>query len=157
LFDPKSRNTQQVMWDLDWSAYSVSGGPVPPPGAERSRPPLERLLWAAASHPEAAANALAEAFFRGARGERGAVFAELVREIFGNPFRSATVEPAWRTSSVLAVAQAVDEGQRWADLPVLADALEEAGCTDTAILAHLRRQGGHVRGCWALDAVLGNR
>ena len=42
-----------------------------------------------------------------------------------------------------------------ARLAVLSDALEEVGCTDTALLSHLRSPGPHVRGCWALDLVLG--
>jgi hypothetical protein len=41
-------------------------------------------------------------------------------------------------------------------LAVLADALEDAGCADPDLLAHLRGPGPHVRGCWALDLVLGN-
>jgi hypothetical protein len=50
------------------------------------------------------------------------------------------------------MARAIYDGHRFTDLPILADALEEAGCTDAAILAHCRT-GEHVRGCWALDAL----
>ena len=53
------------------------------------------------------------------------------------------------------VARAIYDEGRFGDLPVLADALEDAGCDDAAILSHLRTPGRHVRGCWALDAVLG--
>jgi hypothetical protein len=80
--------------------------------------------------------------------------APLVRDIFGNPFRPVAFDPAWRTSNVAAVAQVVYDERRFADLPVLADALEEAGCTDPELLAHLRSPGPHVRGCWAVDLVL---
>ena len=45
--------------------------------------------------------------------------------------------------------------RRFEDLPVLADLLEEAGCTDAALLGHLRGPGPHVLGCWALDAAVG--
>jgi hypothetical protein len=46
------------------------------------------------------------------------------------------------------------EGRHFGRLPELADALEKVGCNDTVILGHLRGQGVHVRGCWALDLVL---
>ena len=54
----------------------------------------------------------------------------------------------------LALARSVYDDRRFDELPILADALEEAGCTDPALLEHLRRPGPHVRGCWALDLVL---
>jgi hypothetical protein len=56
---------------------------------------------------------------------------------------------------VAQVARAIYDGRRFADLPVLADALEESGCTDEAILRHCRSGGEHARGCWVLDALLG--
>lgn len=64
------------------------------------------------------------------------------------------ISPAWRTSNVLGLAQSFYEGGQPDVLPVLADALEESGCSDPAILAHLRSGGLHVRGCWAVDLVL---
>jgi hypothetical protein len=60
-----------------------------------------------------------------------------------------------RTQDVVDLAQTIYDLRRWQDLPVLADALEEAGCTDAGILSHLRGPGPHALGCWALDAVLG--
>jgi hypothetical protein len=82
--------------------------------------------------------------------------AALLRDIFGPlPFRPAGLEPALRTPSVTAVAQAIYAEHRFLDMPVLADVLEEAGCTGREILAHCRGPGPHVRGCWVLDAVLG--
>jgi hypothetical protein len=86
----------------------------------------------------------------------------LLREVFGNPFRPLLPEPTWRTPAVLQLAQAAYDdrilpaGTLVADrLAVLADAVEEAGCTDSELLTHLRGPGPHVRGCWALDAALG--
>jgi hypothetical protein len=61
----------------------------------------------------------------------------------------------WKERTVARLAQAICADRRFADLPVLGDALEEAGCTDAAILSHLRSAGPHVRGCWALDLCLG--
>jgi hypothetical protein len=78
----------------------------------------------------------------------------LLREIFGNLFRSITLGRAWLTSSVVAVAQAIYEDKAFNQLPILADALEDAGCTNADILAHCRERGVHVRGCWVLDLLL---
>jgi hypothetical protein len=85
----------------------------------------------------------------------------LLRDIF-NPFRPVTVSPAWQTSQAVALAQAAYEQRELpagdldvARLAVLADALEDAGCTSEDVLGHLRGPGPHVRGCWAVDLVLG--
>ena len=87
----------------------------------------------------------------------------LLRDLFGAvPFRPVTASPAWRTPQVVALAQAAYDQRELpsgtldgARLAVLADALEEAGCTDADILGHLRGPGPHVRGCWVVDALLG--
>jgi hypothetical protein len=81
----------------------------------------------------------------------------LVRDIFGNPFRPVRVEAAWLTANggtVRQLAGALYDARDFAGLPVLADALEEAGCTDRDLLAHCRQGGDHVRGCWAVDCLL---
>jgi hypothetical protein len=85
----------------------------------------------------------------------------LLRDIFSNPFRPLVFTPAWRTAAVLALAEAAYEervlpaGTLDPDrLGVLADALEDAGCSDEAILSHLRGPGPHVRGCWVIDLLL---
>jgi hypothetical protein len=83
--------------------------------------------------------------------------ARLVREIFGNPFRPVAFEPAWRTDTVLALARQMYESREFGAAPILADALQDAGCPHTELLDHLRALDGvHSRGCWALDLVLGN-
>jgi hypothetical protein len=78
----------------------------------------------------------------------------MLHEHFGNPFRPVPFDPAWRTPSVLAVAQTIYDDRRFNDLSILADALEEAGCTSEDLLAHCRSKGEHVRGCWSVDLVL---
>ncbi len=78
-----------------------------------------------------------------------------LRDIFGNPFRLVTFDPAWRTSTAVGVAEAIYADRTFDNLPVLADALQDAGCDHPDILTHLRDPGPHVRGCWALDLVLG--
>ena len=93
--------------------------------------------------------------------ERGRPMMAILRCIFVNPFRPVSLDPAWRTPTVTALATATYEerilpaGTLDPDrLAVLADALEEAGCDNADILAHLRGPGPHVRGCWVLDLLL---
>jgi hypothetical protein len=69
------------------------------------------------------------------------------------------VDPAWLSwngGAVAALARAIGEDRRWEDLPILADALEEAGCTDAEILGHCREPGEHGSGCWVLELLLGS-
>ncbi len=89
-------------------------------------------------------------------------WAYLLREILGNIFAPRALDPAWQTADTRALATTAYTARELpsghlnnAHLAVLSDALEEAGCTDAAILSHLRSEGPHVRGCWALDLVLG--
>jgi hypothetical protein len=85
--------------------------------------------------------------------------ADLLRDLFGPlPFRSVPVNPAWLAwdgGTVTKLAAAVYDERAFDRLPILADALEEAGCADEVILSHLRGPGPHVRGCWAVDLLLG--
>jgi len=81
--------------------------------------------------------------------------ADLVRDLFGNPFRPVKFDPRWRTSDAVALADAMYRSRDFGPMPVLADALEEAGCTNADVLAHCRGDGPHVRGCWVVDLVLG--
>ncbi len=83
--------------------------------------------------------------------------ADLIREVFGNPFRAFCIEAAWQRWNNFAVtfmARQLYEERAFAELPYLADALEDAGCTQEVLLRHLREGVGHVRGCWAVDALL---
>src|SRR5262249_49260355 len=84
-----------------------------------------------------------------------AVQADLVREVFGNPSHPVTVEPAWLTPDVQALARCIDAEQRFDLMPALGDALEAAGCKNTTILQHCRKSDVHVRGCWLVDTLLG--
>jgi hypothetical protein len=80
---------------------------------------------------------------------------DLLRDIFGNPFRPVTLDPSWLTSTVTSLAQAIYADRAFDRLPILADTLEDAGCTNQEILAHCRGGGEHVRGCWVVDLLLG--
>jgi hypothetical protein len=90
-------------------------------------------------------------------GQKQAPFeqAVIVRDIFGNPFQlPASFDPALRTPKVVRLAQEIYDTRSFDRLPVLADALAEAGCNDADLLGHLRGSGPHVCGCWALDVIL---
>jgi hypothetical protein len=85
----------------------------------------------------------------------------VILDVFGNPFHPVAINPAWRTPAVLALAQAAYDNRTLPAgtlepdrLAVLADALEEAGCTNADILGHLRGPGPHVRGCFVIDTLL---
>ncbi len=80
--------------------------------------------------------------------------ADLIRDIFGNPFRPVAFDPRWRTSDTVGLAQAIYEDKAFDRMPILADALMDAGCEDDQIIAHCRAAGPHVRGCWVVDLVL---
>lgn len=79
----------------------------------------------------------------------------LVLDLFGNPFRPITLDATWLRPKVVRLAQAIYDERVFDRLPSLADALEEAGCTDADILCHCRGPGPHARGCWAVDLLLG--
>src|SRR5205814_6145026 len=87
--------------------------------------------------------------------EEQAAQAALLRDIVGNPFRPVTTDPAWLTSDVVAIAMSIYAERAFDRLPILADALQDAGCQNADVLGHCRGDGPHVRGCWAVDLVLG--
>jgi hypothetical protein len=97
-----------------------------------------------------------------ARPDTAAQQCTLLRDIIGKPFSPVALDPAWRTSTVTALATAAYEertlpaGTFDSDrLAVLADALEDAGSDNADLLSHLRGSGPHVRGCWVVDLLLG--
>jgi hypothetical protein len=82
---------------------------------------------------------------------------DLLRDLFGNPFRPAPFDPTWLEHGcglVGRIARGIYDERRFEDLPILHDALIEAGCVETEVLAHCRGNGPHVRGCWAVDGLL---
>jgi hypothetical protein len=92
------------------------------------------------------------------QGGKAAIF----REVFGNPFREVRFDPALRTPAVASLATAAYEERLTPSfdldpvrLSILADALEDASCSNEDLIAHLRSSGPHVRGCWAVDVILG--
>jgi hypothetical protein len=81
----------------------------------------------------------------------------LLRDLIGNPFRPVTLQSDWLTTIVLALAQGINDERAFDRLPILADALEDAGCDNADILGHCRQPGEHARGCWVVDLLLGKQ
>lgn len=79
----------------------------------------------------------------------------LLREIFSDLIRKIRFKKSWRTSTVMALANGIYDEKVFDRIPILADALQDAGCDSEEILNHLRQPEEHCRGCWALDLVLG--
>jgi hypothetical protein len=115
-----------------------------------------------ATHPSTTRRLQAQ---QAAHADELAVQAGLLHCVFGNPFRPVAIAPSWldwRDGLVRQLAEAAYQERQLPGgtldrdcLAVLADALEEAGCQDADILAHLRQPGPHYRGCWVLDLVTG--
>jgi hypothetical protein len=79
----------------------------------------------------------------------------LIRDIFGNVFRPAELAPNWRSPGAVELAKRMYDARDFSAMPLLADALQGAGCDNGDILAHCRGDGPHVRGCWVIDLVFG--
>ncbi len=157
--------------------YLVSFGPTVPPAFAARDVGAENEYWAAKSavdnlYPHSAAYPIVGGIYPEtpySATEQAVMKRRLVdvlRDIFGNPFRPAPNPDrawlAWRDGTVPKLARVAYDDRRMPEgtldphhLGPLADALENARCGDAEILGHLRAPGPHVRGCWALDLVLG--
>jgi len=103
----------------------------------------------------AAINALNEAGRSGKRSELSPRQIALLRDVFSNPFRPISFDASWRTSTAVAIAKQMYESREFGAMPILADALQDAGCGNDDILSHCRDANGvHIRGCWVVDLVL---
>jgi hypothetical protein len=111
------------------------------------QPRLEARGWAPGQDLTEADDALIEV--------EKAAHLHLVHDIFGNPFRPVAFDPVWRTPTAVSLARQMYESRDFGAMPILADALQDAGCDSADILAHCRGPGPHVRGCWVVDLVLG--
>jgi hypothetical protein len=85
------------------------------------------------------------------------IWCHLIRDVFGNPFRSGALDLASLTPTVSAMARVIYDERQFDSMPILADALQDAGCTAPGILKHCRQPGDHVRGCWVVDLILGKQ
>jgi hypothetical protein len=138
-----------------------------PPGFTSTAAPAEQDAWLAAAHSAYFAAAVlanaagaphgSEQWLSNFRTERSWQ-ADLLRDLF--PRRQLPVSPAvlgtdWAGGPARDMARTLYEERRFEELPYLADALEEAGCTNADVLGHLRGPGPHACGCWVLDLLLG--
>jgi hypothetical protein len=125
------------------------------------RDPLRSAAWAASdvAHLDESADGLVSESANAAIPlvEENAQ-ANLLHDVFGNPFRPVTINPdwlAWKDGTIRRIAQNIYKDRAFDRMPILADALEDAGCADESILRHCRAEGPHVRGCHILDVLLG--
>jgi hypothetical protein len=136
------------VWRPGWSAW-------------RAAMDLAAIAQQTFPRPEYQASRRAERRSRGrAKRERRLLLCELLRDIFGNSRQPRSLDPELLIRDrgmALKVARAILDERRFGDLPVLGDALEEAGCTDQDILDHCRLPRPHALGCWVVDLVLGSR
>jgi hypothetical protein len=93
--------------------------------------------------------------FRVAMDREFAAQVELLRDVVGNPFTPVAFDPAWRTDTAVSLARQMYDAREFSAMPILADALQDAGCENEDVLTHCRGPGPHVRGCWVVDGVLG--
>jgi hypothetical protein len=168
LWDALQEGTEATL--TSWDAQSIHAGALltTMTAALATEPGAPLNLFGLGETPpaaEVAARAATNAAAWGAKALRQwhkhrQFHADLVREVFGNPFqpvRMAREWLAWNGGIVRQLAQGIDEERAFRRLPILADALEEAGCTAAGLLEHCRGRAKHVRGCWAVDVVLGKR
>ena len=126
------------------------------------------LAQATITHTKVWAGEAAEQAARASKNpdKEQALQARYLRDIFGNPFRPSPALPpavlAWNGGTVRRIAQGIYEDRKMPEgtldnsrLAILADALLDAGCEDEALIRHCRSEGPHVRGCWAVDLILG--
>jgi hypothetical protein len=92
---------------------------------------------------------------RAAEREAGNRAADVLRDIVGNPYKPVTLDPDWLTSTVVLLARGIYDERAFDRMPILADALQDAGCDAEEVLNHCRGPGPHVRGCHVLDLILG--
>jgi hypothetical protein len=168
----ETRRTFDATWDAFWRAYEDdelqdgSGEAVEDVARRGAGAAMSVARHTAEAVGRAAAAAIASTTpgewpegrtiaWEAAEAVERRVQATLLHDIIGNPFRPPAFDPAWRTPRVVTLAHVVYDQRNFERMPELAQALEEAGCADTAILEHCRRPGSHTRGCWVLDGLLG--
>jgi hypothetical protein len=164
-----------LSWDVEGAAFSVEHGQAPYQEAAEQLPydliselvadpeyetrtPRDVLIAAAYFIDRIFGSVPQERRFRNwPPSSRGSLFQPvfLVHELFGNPFRTATFDREWRTSTAVLLAEQMYDSRDFSAMSILADALQDAGCDNADILDHCRGPGPHVRGCWVVDLVLG--
>lgn len=153
---------------LDWAGLNnvkaqartpvMQGIGIPTAASEAAVKAVMALAWGTGARPFHGASDVLSGCFQARRQtawrKANREFAGYFRDIVENPFRPVAFDPAWRTSTAVAVADGVYEERAFDRLPILADALQDAGCESDDVLSHCRGDGPHVRGCWVVDLVL---
>jgi hypothetical protein len=141
----------EVRWDFPWMV--AAGAAALRAGVEAAA----ELRWG--DWPDRWRREMAEAEWWARKADELAAQCDLLRCLFGNPWQPSPPLPppvlAWNDRLVPRLARGIYDERRWPDLPLLADALLDAGCDDEALLRHCRGGGEHARGCWAVDVILG--
>jgi hypothetical protein len=137
LWDEMQRTKECAVMDQDWEIAAYLRD-------------VQQFL----KRPDNAARAVRGTFDPRQQGgtERSARVAGLFAEVFGP--EAVAFDPTWRTDTAVAIARTMYDAREFGAMPILADALQDAGCEDEVILAHCREPGLHVRGCWVCDWVL---
>jgi hypothetical protein len=144
----------------NWAASSVweAARPRPATAAKAHRAAAVAVGWCQRADAQERGLVTDSLLRAGPSAREAEAQADMLRDIFGNPFRPAKLRKSWlkkNGGAVPRLAQAIYDERAFRRVPELADALADAGCTDTAFLGHLRGPGPHVRGCWAVDLILG--
>ncbi|MGF1583493.1 MAG: hypothetical protein ACFCD0_29585 [Gemmataceae bacterium] len=159
--------TDEEYWQLELRSINppnpdcVEGSDTCPPERRPVGCACEALGFAANSRLDSSGVHTGAAWARNALGDEAAetLFqVKALRDIFGDPFRPATVDPmwlSWNDGTVVKLASTIYDRREFDMLPILGDALEEAGCRNEEIIKHCRVPEIHVRGCWLLDSLLG--
>jgi hypothetical protein len=139
------------------TAERYADGEVPKRDLKKARK-AAHLLWLKSYEPREEALAAVCLASNRLPVERHPAICTLMRDLLPPPEQAAVIKPSWLRANgglVVQVARGILEAGRFEELPILADALEEAGCAHAGLLQHCRGGGLHARGCWVLDAVLG--
>jgi hypothetical protein len=154
--DPAEERRWWMLHELAWAAAYTASTPVPVAdvGQRVAAVLVSARTGGSGVFPGLTADPAAQEDH--IRAEVNAVLRALVWDVAGNPFAPVTFDPAWRTSAVVALAGQMYESGEFGSMPILADALDDAGCDNDDIINHCRDSNwNHVRGCWVLDLVLG--
>lgn len=147
------------IWGLTASTSNYGKGDVRKTvAADMAIHATHKNAYASAFYMTATIMPLAGCSAGGKQGEP--ILCDLVRCVFGNPFCPVCVDPSWHTwnhGTIPRLAETIYRNRSFEDLPILADALEDAGCTEAQILEHCRQQSIHVRGCHVVDLLMENQ
>ena len=143
-----------------WNAWTAARQSFPGTEPKPLMGPLfavcTRTVWEAVKVWRLTSAAAFDAVRGNTPAEEKRQLAALARCTFGNPFRPVAFDPAWRTSDAVALARGIYEDRAFDRMPILADAIQDAGCDNDDILNHCRDTNTpHARGCWVVDLVLG--